>query len=162
MSKNKGKLNAITFLYGFGAAVVLVGAMFKFMGWQFANELFIIGLSLEVIVFMVSAFERQIEDKEYKWENVFPQLEMTNSNERELDSNKYQEAMSQFSETLSNLTQQLTNVTSSISSIKSELESSVKSSTDMKMKMTEFNDLMTQYNNNLKIINEKYSDLLKR
>ena len=72
--KDKGKLSPITFLYGFGAAVVLVGAMFKFLGWNYANEMFVVGLSIEALVFLVSAFERTTEDKEYEWDNVFPQL----------------------------------------------------------------------------------------
>ena len=69
-NKTKGKLDAITFIYGFGAAVVLVGAMFKFLGWQFANEMFILGLSIEAIVFLISAFERKTEENEYKCQEV--------------------------------------------------------------------------------------------
>jgi gliding motility-associated protein GldL len=160
MSKNNGKLSAITFLYGFGAAVVLVGAMFKFMGWQYANELFIIGLSVEVVVFLVSAFERQTEDKEYQWENVFPQLGSEGSSNS--DMHQYQDAMRQFSTTLTELTQQLSGVSNSIGSMKTELENSAKNSTEMKNKMAEFNELMEQYNNNLKTINDKYTELLKK
>ena len=160
MSKNNGKLSAVTFLYGFGAAVVLVGAMFKFMGWQFANELFIAGLSVEVVVFLVSAFERQTDDKEYKWENVFPQLGSEGSGNA--DTQQYQEAMKQFASTLTELTQQLGSVTNSIGTMKSELENSAKNSTEMKNKMAEFNELMGQYNNNLKTINDKYTELLKK
>jgi predicted RNase H-like nuclease (RuvC/YqgF family) len=160
MSKNNGKLNAVTFLYGFGAAVVLVGAMFKFMGWQFANELFIAGLSVEVVVFLVSAFERQSDDKEYKWENVFPQL--SSDENGQADTQQYQEAMKQFASTLTELTQQLSGVTGSISLMKSELENSAKNSLEMKNKMAEFNELMGDYNKNLKTINDKYSELLKK
>jgi peptidoglycan hydrolase CwlO-like protein len=160
MSKNNGKLSAVTFLYGFGAAVVLVGAMFKFMGWQFANELFIAGLSVEVVVFLVSAFERQTDDKEYKWENVFPQLNSEGG--ANADTQQYQEAMKQFASTLTELTQQLGGVTNSIGTMKSELENSAKNSTEMKNKMAEFNELMAQYNNNLKTINDKYTELLKK
>jgi uncharacterized protein YceH (UPF0502 family) len=36
--------------------------------------LFIVGLAIEAVVFLVSAFERTKSEKEYAWENVFPQL----------------------------------------------------------------------------------------
>lgn len=157
-NKPKGKLDAITFIYGFGAAVVLVGAMFKFLGWQFANELFIVGLSIEAVVFLISAFERKTEDKEYNWENVFPQLQQA-TDAQEANTKGYSEAMSQFSSTLNDLTSQLKEVTGSLNQIKDELASSAKNSTDMKEKMTEFSELMDTYNGNLKAINQKYEQI---
>ena len=58
--KDKGKLKPLTFLYGFGAAVVLVGAMFKFLGWNYANQMFVVGLSIEARCFNIgiSAIKR--------------------------------------------------------------------------------------------------------
>ena len=159
-NKTKGNLDAITFIYGFGAAVVLVGAMFKFLGWQFANELFIVGLSIEALVFMISAFERQTDEKEYQWENVFPQLE--NGSGESGSTAGYKDAMDQFSSTLKELSGQLKDVTGSLQQIKSELESSAQNSADMKVKMNEFNQLMENYNGNLKTINEKYNNILNK
>ena len=118
-NKPKGKLDAITFVYGFGAAVVLVGAMFKFLGWQFANELFILGLSIEAIVFLISAFERKTEDKEYNWENVFPQLQ--NQGTASPDTNAYNDAMTQFSATITELNAQMKSMSSSVQQIKTEM-----------------------------------------
>lgn len=71
----KKRLDPNTLLYGIGASIVLVGAMFKFVGWPYANELFIVGLSIEAGIFFISAFEFKKEEKEYKWEDVFPQLD---------------------------------------------------------------------------------------
>lgn len=159
-NKTKGKLDAITFIYGFGAAIVLVGAMFKFLGWQFANELFIVGLSIEALVFMISAFERQTDEKEYQWENVFPQLE--NGSGEGASTAGYKDAMDQFSSTLKELSGQLKDVTGSLQQIKNELESSAQNSADMKVKMNEFNQLMENYNGNLKTINEKYNNILNK
>jgi len=127
---NKGKLDPITFIYGMGAAIVLVGAMFKFLGWNFANEMFIIGLSVEAIVFTISAFERKIEDKEYNWEQVFPQLEKGESSEG-VDTTGYQSAMTQFSQTLGQLSHGLKEMTESVNQIKSELKSSADQSASM-------------------------------
>ena len=157
-NKPKGKLDAITFVYGFGAAVVLVGAMFKFLGWQFANELFILGLSIEAIVFLISAFERKTEDKEYNWENVFPQLQ--NQGISSPDMNAYNDAMTQFSSTITELNAQMKSMTNSVQQIKIEMEANAKNSVDMQKRMSEFNELMSTYNGNLRQINDKYNNIL--
>ena len=102
--KDKGKLKPLTFLYGFGAAVVLVGAMFKFLGWNYANQMFVVGLSIEDLVFLVSAFERTTEDKEYEWDNVFPQL---NGEGDGADTPGYSKAMDDFGKTLSALNKEM-------------------------------------------------------
>ena len=45
-------------LYGWGAAVVILGALFKIEHLPFASEMLIVGLSLEAIIFFFSAFEK--------------------------------------------------------------------------------------------------------
>lgn len=161
MSQNsKGGLDPITFIYGVGAAIVLVGAMFKFLGWQFANELFIIGLTVEAIVFLISAFERKVDDKEYNWENVFPQLEKEEKS-AQIDGGGYKDAMQQFSSTLQALNGQLSEMGSSVAQIKSEMEANAQNSTAMNKQMQEFNSLMASYNENMRAINKKYDNLLQ-
>lgn len=59
-------------LYGIGAAVVIIGAMFKIQHWPFAGLLLIVGLSTEAIIFFFSAFEPLHDDP--KWELVYPEL----------------------------------------------------------------------------------------
>lgn len=69
------RLDLLNFFYGFGAAIILVAAMFKFKGWQYADTLFVIGLGAEAIVFLISAFDWKTDGEEgYRWERVFPQL----------------------------------------------------------------------------------------
>jgi len=70
----KSKFDVINFIYGVGAAVILIAAMFKFLGWSYANEIFIVGLTTEAIVFLISAFQWRIIKKDYSWEKVFPVL----------------------------------------------------------------------------------------
>ena len=55
--RKKGKLSPLNVAYGVGAAVVITGAMFKFLNWRFANEMLFVGLLTEAIVFFISAFE---------------------------------------------------------------------------------------------------------
>ncbi len=157
----KGKLDAVTFVYGVGAAIVLVGAMFKFLGWNYANEMFIIGLTVEAIVFLISAFERKVVEKEYQWEQVFPQLEGQNENSG-VDTTGYHSAMQQFSQTLSQLNVGLKEMTSAVNDIKSEMRTNADQSNQMKQSMSEFNSLMTNYNENLKKINDQYNQFLNK
>ena len=66
----------MNFAYGMGAAVVIIGALFKIahieLGFISGNLMLSIGLVVEAAIFALSAFE-PVED-EYKWENVYPQL----------------------------------------------------------------------------------------
>ncbi len=71
----KPKFDYINFVYGGGAAVILVAAMFKFLGWDYANEIFIIGLTTEAVVFSISAFQWKTSGRSYNWEKVFPELQ---------------------------------------------------------------------------------------
>lgn len=59
-------------LYGWGASLVIIGALFKIMHWPFANEALIIGMGVEAIVFFFSAFEHVPEDPD--WKLVYPEL----------------------------------------------------------------------------------------
>tara|TARA_B100000902_G_scaffold18326_2_gene21973 strand:- start:2581 stop:3222 length:642 start_codon:yes stop_codon:yes gene_type:complete len=59
-------------LYGWGASLVILGALFKIEGWNGASTMLIIGLSTEAIIFFFSAFEKAHED--YAWEKVYPEL----------------------------------------------------------------------------------------
>ncbi len=60
------------YLYGWGASVVLMGALFKLMHWPFAGVMLTVGLSVEAIIFFFSAFEPLHE--ELDWTLVYPQL----------------------------------------------------------------------------------------
>ena len=81
MSTNK-KFNFLNFFYGLGATVILVAAMFKFLGWRQANTIFIIGILVEASVFFISAFDWGGDTKEYQWERVFPQLDDENNSSK--------------------------------------------------------------------------------
>ena len=58
-------------LYGLGAAVVLVGALFKIQHWPMADFFLIIGLSTEAVIFAFSAFEPLHEEPD--WSLVYPE-----------------------------------------------------------------------------------------
>jgi gliding motility-associated protein GldL len=66
---NKKVMN---FAYGMGAAVVIVGALFKIQHWTGASQLLIIGLLTEAFIFALSAFDKV--DDELDWTLVYPEL----------------------------------------------------------------------------------------
>ncbi len=62
----------MNFTYGMGAAVVIVGALFKIQHWPYASLLLIVGLLTEAFIFALSAFEPA--DVELDWSLVYPEL----------------------------------------------------------------------------------------
>jgi gliding motility-associated protein GldL len=60
------------YVYGWGAAVVMVGALFKLEHWQYSSELLTVGLMTEAFIFFLSAFEAPVDIPE--WGKVYPEL----------------------------------------------------------------------------------------
>ena len=60
------------FIYGWGASVVLIGALFKLEHWQYSGLLLTIGLSTEALIFFLSAFEPSVDIPD--WGKVYPEL----------------------------------------------------------------------------------------
>lgn len=59
-------------LYGMGAAVVIVGALFKINHWSGAGPMLIVGMGIEALIFFASAFEPL--HVTYDWSLVYPEL----------------------------------------------------------------------------------------
>jgi gliding motility-associated protein GldL len=72
MTQTHAWKNFMAKLYGWGASVVIVGALFKIMHWPGAGPMLIAGLGTEAIIFFFSAFEPLHE--EIDWTLVYPQL----------------------------------------------------------------------------------------
>lgn len=78
MSRKKGGFTDLMYktimpkVYGIGAAVVIIGAMFKILHLEGANEMLMIGLTTEAIIFFLSAFEPPHRDPD--WAKVYPEL----------------------------------------------------------------------------------------
>ena len=68
----KGKITVTNMVYGLGAALVIVGALFKIQHWPLASEILTVGMVVEALVFTYSAFERQSGDLD--WSLVYPEL----------------------------------------------------------------------------------------
>jgi len=70
--RGKGYKQFMAKLYGIGASVVILGALFKINHWPLATLMLIVGMGTEVIIFFFSAFEPIHEDVD--WTLVYPEL----------------------------------------------------------------------------------------
>ena len=66
------KLSTMNMVYGLGAAIVIVGALFKIQHWPYGSLILTIGMIVEALVFTLSAFEKQ--GGELDWSLVYPEL----------------------------------------------------------------------------------------
>jgi len=76
--KSKSFKYAKNLIIGVGAAVVLMGALFKLQSWPYASEMLIIGLSVEALIFLMLGVLGP--DKDYYWEKLYPGLSEYESN----------------------------------------------------------------------------------
>ncbi len=72
---------AMNFCYGLGAAVVIIGALFKIQHWPGASLMLIIGLGVEAFIFALSAFDTP--DADYDWSIVYPELAGGSANKKQ-------------------------------------------------------------------------------
>jgi gliding motility-associated protein GldL len=72
----KGLEKSINVVASFGAAVVIVGALFKIVHWTGANEMLMVGMFTEAAIFILFGvlYLQAKPDKEYNWEKVYPEL----------------------------------------------------------------------------------------
>ena len=76
MAQSKSTKKLFNMAYGLGASIVIIGALFKILHWEFGTLtgglLLAVGLITEALIFAISAFE-PIEE-EYDWSLVYPEL----------------------------------------------------------------------------------------
>lgn len=85
---SKSWKNLMAKLYGIGASIVIIGALFKIQHWEGASEMLILGLGTEAVIFFFSAFE-PLPHSDPDWTLVYPQLatgEDSKTAVQELDS----------------------------------------------------------------------------
>lgn len=74
----KTKDSITNFVYSFGAAIVILGALFKMTHWSIGpisgNVALATGLITEALIFIFFAFDPPASEEHYAWENVYPEL----------------------------------------------------------------------------------------
>ena len=94
----------MNFAYGMGAAVVIIGALFKLMHWPGAGIMLIVGLGTEAFIFALSAFDAV--DKDIDWSIVFPELAggaVATTTKKGLKAEEPAEAQGMLSQKLDNM-----------------------------------------------------------
>jgi gliding motility-associated protein GldL len=93
--------NIMKFVYGWGGAIVIIGALFKILHLPGAGFWLTFGLITEAAIFFISAFEPLHEDPD--WALVYPELAMGHSDH---DLDELPESLDEMGDDLS-LTEQL-------------------------------------------------------
>jgi gliding motility-associated protein GldL len=62
-------------IIGIGAAVVMMGALFKLESWPGASAMLIVGLSVEAFIFALQGILPP--HKDYYWEKIYPELDIS-------------------------------------------------------------------------------------
>lgn len=75
--KSKGFKYLKNLIIGVGASVVLLGALFKIMSWPLADEMLILGMITEALLFLFLGVIGP--DKDYYWEKLYPGLDSYNA-----------------------------------------------------------------------------------
>lgn len=161
---SKAWKNFMAKLYGIGAAVVIVGAMFKIQHWPFASLLLVVGLTTEAIIFFFSAFEKIHEEPD--WSLVYPELALPDDAKHSLkESNKGRSTGHGGGGGGNSLTAQLDNMLSE-AKIEPELIASLgdgmrtfSSNARQMSEVTEAASASTQYASTLRDASEKVSVL---
>ena len=67
LASEKGK-RVLNFCYSWGASIVIIGALFKLLHLPYGNQILFVAMTVEALVFFISAFEKPFN--EYHWEEV--------------------------------------------------------------------------------------------
>lgn len=76
--KSKGFKYLKNLIIGVGAAIVLLGALFKILSWEGADEMLMFGMFTEAGIFLFLGLIGP--DKDYYWEKLYPGLDEYNAN----------------------------------------------------------------------------------
>lgn len=138
------------YLYGWGASLVILGALFKILHWEGANTMLIAGMGTEALIFFMSAFENA--PKDYKWEKAYPGI-LEGSKEdgtvvQQLD--KMLDDVNVDSKVIKKLGDGLTKLSSTASGLG-----------DVAAGTKKYNTQMSSASNNLEKINELYMEQIK-
>ncbi|WP_457617898.1 type IX secretion system motor protein PorL/GldL [Lutibacter sp.] len=81
MAQSRNTKKLFNYAYGIGAAIVILGALFKIQHWTGGGTMLSIGMIVEAAVFFISAFDSVDEDLD--WSLVYPELGTGNKKDKE-------------------------------------------------------------------------------
>lgn len=92
--KSKGFKYFKNLMIGVGAAFVLAGALFKLESWEGASEMLILGMSIEIFIFLMLGVLGP--DPDYYWDKLYPGLSDYDSRIQPLTAGPQQQNFQEF------------------------------------------------------------------
>jgi len=144
------------FIIGVGAAVVMVGALFKIQSWEGGSEMLTAGLLTEAFLFLMLGILPP--DKDYYWEKLYPGLENYDSKIQPLSAGPIDAAAPSLNgevveQQLGGMLSELQTMSASLVSLKSLQEVDFSSTGDQLKTMSNFytrmNEAMATMNDSL-------------
>jgi len=99
MAQSKNRKRIFNYAYGWGASVVILGALFKIQHWSGGGLMLSVGMIVEALVFFISAFDSVEEDLD--WTLIYPEL--SKGNNRIEDAAEAKEVQSLLSQKLDDM-----------------------------------------------------------
>ena len=165
----KTKDAKLNFVYSIGAAIVILGALFKLNHWHIGpltgTVVLAIGLITEAIIFVIFAFDVPKEESNYAWENVYPELLDANAEAkpRKVASVQTFELDVTLSEKLDKMLEDAKLDVSLFERLKSGIDKfsasvdQINSTVDVSAATTKYNDQLTLAASHLESMNALYS-----
>ena len=165
----KTKDAKLNFVYSIGAAIVILGALFKLNHWHIGpltgTVVLAIGLITEAIIFVIFAFDVPKEESNYAWENVYPELLDANAETkpRKVASVQTSELDVRLSEKLDKMLEDAKLDVSLFERLKSGIDKfsasvdQINSTVDVSAATTKYNDQLTLAASHLESMNALYS-----
>ena len=165
----KTKEGVYNFIYSIGAAIVILGALFKLNHWHIGpltgTVVLAIGLITEAIIFVIFAFDVPKEESNYAWENVYPELLDANAEAkpRKVASVQTSELDVTLSEKLDKMLEDAKLDVSLFERLKSGIDKfsasvdQINSTVDVSAATTKYNDQLTLAASHLESMNALYS-----
>lgn len=177
--RSKGFKNVMAKLYGIGASVVILGALFKINHYYGADLMLIVGLLTEAVIFFFSAFEPPHVEPD--WSLVYPELagmyegysdpaldEMMGESKDSLSPTEELDNMLEEAkigpELIESLGEGLRNLSENATKMGDITEASVATNeyaTNMRKVSTEIESLSESYHNSSSVLNETSEKIAK-
>ena len=164
MAQSQSTKKLFNMAYGLGAAIVIIGALFKIqhlsIGPLTGGLMLTIGMAVEALVFAISAFEPIEEDLD--WSKVYPELAGGESSGKKSKEASPQEAQSLLSQKLDSILKEakldanlVSSLGTSIKSFKGAVEPLASASTSISA-TNEYNEQMSKAAAQMQSLNGLY------
>ena len=165
----KTKDSTLNFVYSAGAAVVILGALVKITHLHIpgvsGNFILGLGLGVEALIFLIFAVDVPKEEKDYSWENVYPELLDANAEAkpRKVASVQTSELDVTLSQKLDKMLEDAKLDVSLFERLKSGIDKfsasvdQINSTVDVSAATTKYNDQLTLAASHLESMNALYS-----